>query len=132
MTFWWMAINIAANATTAGQLCFPSSATAFSINALLQVIKTHTSGSIVGGGIVASAAVTAQTVKLRANINGATNGTDIAQLDTTNTRSMTGTKAPGTIPFTSGQTIGADLVTPLSYTPTSNDYTVWLEVEFDT
>lgn len=131
MTFWFQAINPAAAATTAMQIQFPTGTAAFSINALTQVIKVHTSGSIVGGGLVTMANVTAQSIALKANINGATNATAIATLNTTNPRSFTGTVASGTITFSANQTIGADLVAVASYAPTSNDYIAWLEVEFD-
>lgn len=131
MTFYFHAQNPGANATTAGQLIISTGTAAFSINAILQVIKVHTSGSIVGGGLYNNAAVTAQSIALKANINGATNATAIATLNTTNPRSFTGTVASGTITFTANQTIGADFVAVASYAPTTNDYVGWLEVEFD-
>lgn len=132
LTLYWMVRNCAANTTTVASFMIPTTNDAtFSIGAILNVIKVHTSGSVISGGIINSANVTAGTISLQANINGSTNGTAIATLSTTNPRSYTGTVASGTITFTADQTIGADLVTNVAYTPTSADYTVWLQIEFD-
>lgn len=132
MTFWWQVLAVGAATTKAGQLQFATNTTAFSINAVLTTIKMHTSGSIVGGGIISSAAITAQTITLKANIAGSTNATNIAQLSTTNPRSFTGTVAPGTITFSANDAVGADFVTVASFAPTTANYVAWLEVEFDT
>lgn len=126
--------NVAQNVTGTSMPTILNSSgnTAYSSVTGSNEIKAVTSGSFRSCVANTSAAVTAGTATIRWRKNGASVGTGVCVLDTTNTRTKSDTVNSGTVTFVAGDTIGIAIDTSAGMTPTgSNDINVHWTLEFD-
>lgn len=131
ITFMVGGVNQAATAVTAMFHFQTTNTTAFSVAISgTNEILMKSAGQVVAAGVFANAAVTGGSVGVKFRKNGASVGSAIVTLNTTDTRSAVNSVASGTLTFAAGDTIGLALDSS-SLAPTTLDFSAWYTVLFD-
>lgn len=124
--------NVAANATgIAVETMVFTSSTAVSNIAGVTGFTAPADGSFRTCLIKNNAAITAGTLSLRWRVNGVSVGSTICNMDSTNSRQVSGALNPGVVTFHAGDTIGIAFDTSAGFLPAAtNDFTVYWGVDY--
>lgn len=123
--------NVPANATAlpVETLVFTSS-TGVSNTAGVTGFTAPAGGSFRTCVVKNNAAITGGTLAVRWQVNGASVGSSACVMDSTNSRQNTGVLNPGVVTFHAGDTIGIAFDTSNTFTPATDDFTVYWTVEY--